>query len=75
MRPNRTPGSAVMLIEKSINKVELPTCLDVKKVKNRKHIADYGKLIRQAFIKTQTVVIDSMFETEETLIHAISSPM
>lgn len=66
--PNRTPGSAVMLIEENIKKVELPAGFDVKEVKNKKHIADFGKVILHAFDKTQTV-INRMFETEKTLLH------
>lgn len=66
--PNRMPGSAVMAIDKRVKKSTLPTGFEVKRVVQKDHIDDFGKVIEQAFDKTPEL-IEKMFETEETLIH------
>lgn len=65
---NRSPGSAVMHIDKKINDQDFNHSFQVKKVNCRKEIDDFGEVIKQAFSKTQHV-IDKMFETDKTLLH------
>lgn len=67
LKPNRIPGSAVMIIEEKIKEAELLKNFRVEKVVDRFHINDFGKVVKQAFDKTQPL-INQMLKTEETLI-------